>query len=174
MELKEVIDQLNKLEETSSSLTLNVGRVMYSYLKTIDAKKQRKVVSEIKKADELKLSHQLVYDCYRMINKFPEMASPEFRLLPNLSMTHYFEISRYKLNNGVAYLILQESSDLNESVSQMKTRIRAAKSELIEPSDIERKEVLTEIYKKLKLRNLSELKQILTKLNKEYPEPILL
>jgi hypothetical protein len=174
MEIKEVIDELNKLETTTSSLTLNVGRIMYGYLKTIDAKKQRKVVSEIKKADELKLNHQLVYDCYRMISKFPDMADKEFKLLPNLSITHYFEISRYKLDNGVAYLILQESSDLNESVAKMKIRARAAKEELIEPSDIERKEVLTEIYKKLKLRTLPELKEILTKLNKEYPEPILL
>ena len=170
MQLKEVIEKLNSLETSTTTNTLKVGRIVFDYLKTIDAKKQRTVINELKKANELKLSPQFVYDCYRMLNKFPEMADPNFKVLENLSITHYFELSRYKLNPNVVYIILAESSSNGESVSQMKERIKLAKSELTKPEETEKKEILAKIYPILRKKPVSELRGLLEILESDFKE----
>ena len=158
--IKEIIDDINQYEQQSSSVARSVGVAIHTYLSNIDKKEKRQILKTIKESKELKLSPSFVYFAYTMVRKFPEMINPSWSPLPNLTISSYMEVSRYKLAQGMEYQILQNASDFSWSIRELKDDIANFRNES-HPQDKERRETLKEIYKELKSKTNTQLNHIL-------------
>ena len=163
-----IVDKLNEFDERSSSVMRSVGVVIFEQASQLGFKEQRKLVKTIKNSNALKLSPQFVYDCYRMVRKFPDMMKQDWKPLPNTTLSHHFEISRYKLTPGTEIQIIQDASDNNWSVREMKDEIRKYKQ--ITETDIDkfRKSLMKHIYALLKQKSNEELCAIKDHIEDEY------
>lgn len=146
---KKVVSELNNLNEKNNSILRAIGVVVFNRINEFDLKKQRKIIVTIKKSSELKLSPQMVYDAYRMVRTFPDLASDKFSLPKNITISHMFEASRFKFSPEALKLVMEDVSENAWSISRMKEEIRAAKS-AIPISMKERLDKLKIIREKLK------------------------
>ena len=158
--VKTIIEDINKFEQQSSSTARSVGVAIHTYLSNVDKKEKRQILKTIKESKELKLSPSFVYFAYTMVRKFPEMINPSWNPLPNLTISHYIEVSRYKLAPGMEYQILQNASDFSWSIRELKDDIANFRNES-HPQDLERRETLKEIYKELKGKSNAQLVHVL-------------
>jgi len=152
---KELLKELNSVEIKQGTMYGLVGGAIHKYLTQIDAKKQRKVIAEIKKSEDLKLSPQFVYDCYRMVTKFPETAEEGFEVPVGLTMSHYFELSRYKLSPGVLPIILENCN--GKSVNYLKEEVKKYREE--KGVDIERESLLAKVRAKVNKLDIEQLRK---------------
>ena len=152
---KDFIKELNEVEINQGSMYCAVGNIIHKHLEKVDAKKQRKVISEIKKSEQLKLSPQFVYDCYRMIKKFPEMAQENWKPLEGLTPTHYFEISRYKLDTSIAHIVL--SNVAGGSIRDMKSEVGNYREE--KGVNTERESLLAKVRAKVSKLDIEQLRK---------------
>lgn len=157
--IKETVSALNNLTDKNNSILRAIGIIVYNRIAQFELKKQKKIIVTIKKSSELKLSPQMVYDSYRMVRTFPKLADPEFQLPEGITITHFFECSRYKLMSGAHQIVIENALANNLSVNQMKKDIVNYK-EVKTFVEKERIELLRALMIKLKTKTLEELKQI--------------
>jgi len=165
--VEEIVEELNKFEAHKGSDARNIGVIVVSKLKSLEFKEQDRLLSLIKKSDKLKVSPQFAYECSRMVNKFREMLEDDWKPLENLSISHYFELSRYKIDQQMLNTIIKDASEEAWSIRQMKDRVKEYKGDLA-PEDRKRKELFKRSYAVQKKMTNEELQVLVEMLEEKY------
>ena len=166
--VKEIIEEVNQVGGEINAASRRIGVLINKKLSEVKDDDKKEIMKGVKEADGLKLNPQTVYQSYLMVKKFPDMMEENWKPRENLSVSHYFEISREKFSTGTLSNFIEQASMNSWSVRKMKSEVRNTKDETLSEDEKERKEIFKVIYSLLKLRDNTELIKIAHMLEHHY------
>lgn len=154
--IKDVVKQINDLGEQRETNILKIGKIVFDALQGMDYGAQKKVISEIKKDSDLKISGSYVWQGFNLYRNKPELLDT----CPKLSISHYLAL--YKSNLSDSVRLLMETNAISEDwgVRELKKEINNWKKEKLKSEDSLKYEKKILLGKAHKIVNKFEIKQL--------------